>query len=313
MATTTPATTTRIQRTPDPSLTAHVKGSQGWLLASPYLLYALVFFVIPAIWSLLLVFSEWNLISPVRKNVGLGNFQEALSSPRVWNAVVVSYRFMIIVVPTVLFVSILLALIINALPRAKWLFAVGYFLPYLASGVAVSVVVRGIVSFNSPLNVYLRQIFGKSPNWLGTPALAVLVISVMVIWKFAGYYALIFLSVLQGIPREIYEAAALDGAGTWKMFWLITFPLLYPGIYTVLILSTGVMFSIFTEPYVLTSGGPQGATQTWQLEIYYQAFERFRAGYAATVALLNAVMTFATILLLRFLVERWGRRHGFGL
>ncbi|MGI5917996.1 MAG: carbohydrate ABC transporter permease, partial [Anaerolineae bacterium] len=105
---------------------------------------------------------------------------------------------------------------------------------------------------------------------------------------------------------------ALDGSTGWTTFWRVTLPLLYPGIYTVLILSTGIMFSIFTEPFVLTQGGPQMATQTWQLEIYFQAFERFRAGYGATVALLNALVTFATILVIRRLIEGWGNRFGYG-
>jgi multiple sugar transport system permease protein len=285
---------------------------QGWLLAGPYLLFALIFFLIPAIWSIILVFQNWNLIAPVRQPVGLANVREALTSPRIWNAALVSYRFMLIIVPTVMLLSILLALLVHNLPRFKALFAVGFFLPYLASGVAVSVVVRGVLSFNSPINVFLRNTLGTSPNWLGTPWLATAVISAMIIWKFAGYYALIFLAVLQGIPNEIYEAAALDGSTGWTTFWRVTLPLLYPGIYTVLILSTGIMFSIFTEPFVLTQGGPQMATQTWQLEIYFQAFERFRAGYGATVALLNALVTFATILVIRRLIEGWGNRFGYG-
>ncbi|MGI5917285.1 MAG: carbohydrate ABC transporter permease, partial [Anaerolineae bacterium] len=227
---------------------------QGWLLAGPYLLFALIFFLIPAIWSIILVFQNWNLIAPVRQPVGLANVREALTSPRIWNAALVSYRFMLIIVPTVMLLSILLALLVHNLPRFKALFAVGFFLPYLASGVAVSVVVRGVLSFNSPINVFLRNTLGTSPNWLGTPWLATAVISAMIIWKFAGYYALIFLAVLQGIPNEIYEAAALDGSTGWTTFWRVTLPLLYPGIYTVLILSTGIMFSIFTEPFILTQG-----------------------------------------------------------
>ncbi|MHB1294109.1 MAG: carbohydrate ABC transporter permease [Anaerolineae bacterium] len=292
--------------------TVQRKALQGWLLASPYLLFSLIFFIIPAIWSLILVFSRWNLISPQREVVGLQNIQTALSSPRVWNAVLVSYRLMIIVVPLVVALSIVLALIVNSLPRFKSLFAVAFFLPYLASGVAVSVVVRGLLAFNSPVNVFLRANLGRSPNWLGEPWLATAVISGMIIWKFAGYYSLIFLSVMQGIPGEIYEAAALDGSRGWTTFWRITLPLLYPGIYTVVILAVGIMFSIFTEPYTLTGGGPQMATQTWQLEIYYQAFQRFEAGYASTVALLNAITTFASILIIRRLVEGWGARFGYG-
>ena len=283
----------------------------GWLLASPYLLSAIVFFLIPLGWSLSLVFFDWNLISPTRTYVGLGNFREAVTSPRVYNAFANTYKFMAIIVPGVLLASLCLALIVQHLPWLKQFYAVGFFLPYLASGVAIGLVVRGLLSYDSPLNEFLRQIFGSSPRWLRDPSWATLVISFMIVWKFSGYYALIFLAGLQGIPRELYEAAALDGAGPFTQFRKITLPLLYPAFYTVLVLAVGLCFGIFTEPYVLTGGGPRFSTHTWQLEIYYQAFERFRAGYGATVAVLNAVATFVSVLLIRRVVESWGAKRGF--
>lgn len=283
---------------------------QGWLLTSPYLIFTLIFFFIPLLWSLFLVFQNWNLISPTPVFVGLANFQEALSSPRVWQAFLVSYKFLALFIPLVLAGAIGLALIIHRIPRFKPLFAVGFFLPYLASGVVTSLVVRGFLSYDSPLNAFLRSIFGTSPDWLGDGTLATLVIVFMMVWKFAGYYSLIFLSGLQGIPTEVYEAAAIDGANAWARFWRMTIPMLYPAFYTVIILAVGLMFSIFTEPFTLTNGGPQMATQTWQLEIYYQAFNQFRSGYGATIALLNAVATFISIIIIRRIVESWGHHYG---
>ncbi len=287
------------------------KEVQGWLFASPYLIFTLVFFAIPVAWSIFLVFFEWNLISPQQTFVGLSNFAQALTSNRTVAAFLVTYKFLIIFVPTAMALSIGLALIIHHVPRFKQLFAVGFFMPYLASGVAMSQVVRGLISYNSPMNVFLRDTFGTSPDWLGDPWPATFVISAMLIWKLSGYYGLIFLAGLQGIPTVIYEAASLDGAGAWTKFWKITLPLLYPSFYTVLILAVGITFAIFTEPFVLTDGGPNLATHTWQLEIYYQAFERFQAGYGATVAVLNALVMFISILIVRRVVESWGARHGF--
>ena len=283
----------------------------SWLLASPYLLSAVLFFLIPLGWSISLVFFDWNLISPVRTYIGLDNFREALSSTRVYNAFLNTYKFMAIIVPGVLVSSLSLALIVHHLPRLKQFYAVGFFLPYLASGVAIGLVVRGLLAYDSPFNEFLRQVFGSSPRWLRDPVWAVLVIGFMIIWKFSGYYALIFLAGLQGIPRELYEAASLDGAGPFTQFRKITLPLLYPAFYTVLVLAVGLCFGIFTEPYVLTGGGPRFATHTWQLEIYYQAFERFRAGYGAAVAVFNALATFISILIIRRIVEAWGARRGF--
>ncbi len=285
--------------------------ARGWLLASPYIVSAILFFLFPLGWSLSLILFDWNLISPVRTYVGLGNFREAFTSARVFQAFFNTYKFMAIIVPAVLVLSLVLALIVHHLPRLKQFYAVGFFLPYLASGVAVSLVVRGILSYDSAFNELLRSLFGTSPRWLRDPFWATLVISAMIVWKLSGYYALIFLAGLQGIPRELYEAAALDGAGSFTQFRKITLPLLYPAFYTVLVLAIGLCFGIFTEPYVLTGGGPRFATHTWQLEIYYQAFERFRAGYGATVAVLNALATFVSILIIRRVVEAWGARRGF--
>lgn len=284
---------------------------EGWLFASPYLIHTLVFFVIPFFWSAFLVVFRWNLISPQRDFVGIQHFVEAFGSNRVWSAFTVTYKFLIIFVPVVMAFSIVLALIVHNLPRFKHIFAVGYFLPYLASGVAVGHVVLGAISFTSPFSRLLRDILGYVPDWFGNPALATLVISAMLIWKLSGYYSLIFLAGLQSIPTSIYEAAKIDGAGPWTQFWKITLPLLYPSISTVITLAVGITFSIFTEPFVLTGGGPELATHTWQLEIYYQAFERFRGGYAATIAVLNAIVTFVTILIIRRLTKAWGARYGF--
>ncbi|WP_374719587.1 carbohydrate ABC transporter permease [Parageobacillus toebii] len=282
----------------------------GWLFASPYLIYTLIFFLFPLLWAVYLAFTNWNIIAPDYEMVGFQNFIEAFFSKSVRAAFLVTYKFMLMFVPIVIAGSLLLALIIHSLPRLKGLFAVGYFLPYLASGVASSIVVNGVLSYNSPLNVFFRKHIGLDIDWLGSPILAPLIIALMMAWKFVGYYALLFLSGLESIPKEIYEAAEMDGAVGWKRFWYVTIPMLYPAFYTVTILAVGLMFGIFTEPYVLTGGGPDYSTHTWQLEIYNQAFERLNAGYGTAIAIINSVVTFVSILVFRKLLEKWGARHG---
>lgn len=283
---------------------------RGWLMASPYLLFAVIFFVIPLLWSVVLMFSDWNLISPEWRWVGLQNFLEALQSRRVHQAFLSSFRFMILIVPLGITVSLAIALLVNSLKRFQGLFAVGFFLPYLASGVAVSLVVRGVLAFNSPVGRFFLNTFDDVPDWLGNPTLAILIISLIVVWKFSGYYALIFLAGLQSIPQELYEAAQMDGATSWRSFWSITLPMLYPALYSVLILMVGLMFTIFTEPYVLTKGGPELATHTWYLEIYYQAFSSLRSGYATAISTLNALAVFLMVTVVRRGMERWGRSLG---
>ena len=283
---------------------------RGWSFTSPYLVFTLIFFILPLIWGVYLLFTNWNLISPQKEFIGLLNFFEALKSSRVHAAFFTIYKIMAIFMPTVLISSLGIALLTNSVPKFKGIIAVAFFLPYLVSGVAFSLVVKGVISYNSPLTPIFRQLFGYIPDWLGNPTLAVIVISLMITWKFSGYYSLIFLSCLSSIPKDYYEAADVDGATSWIKFWKITIPMLYPALYTVMILAVGLMFGIFTEPYMLTGGGPQLATQTWYLEIYYQAFSAMRAGYSSAIAFINAIVTFISIMIIRKIMEGWGKTIG---
>jgi multiple sugar transport system permease protein len=282
----------------------------GWLFTSPYILFGIIFFVIPLVWSFFLAFTDWNLISPEFNFVGIDNFIEAITSQSVQSAFVNTYKFLIIYVPIVMALSLTVAMVVNGLPKFKGFFLIGFFLPYLSSGVVTSLIVNGILSYNGPLNTFLREKLSINIDWLGTPIAAVLIVSIMIAWKFAGYYGLILFSGLSGIEKEIYEAAAIDGASRWQTFWKITIPMLYPALYTVFILAIGVSFGIFTEVYQLTGGGPDFATNTWQMEIFTNAFTNLQAGYSSAIALIAAVVTFVSIYIVRKLIELWGRRNG---
>ncbi len=282
----------------------------GWLLASPYLLFTFVFFLIPLVWGIWLSTQSWDLISPNSEFVGFRNFTDALQDERVRAAALTPFKFMIIFIPVTLASALVIASVIHSVKRFQGVLAIAFFLPYLASGVAAALVVRGVLDYFGPFSSLLRGTFGLDPDWLGNPVLAVVTVSLMMAWKFSGYDALIFLAGLQSIPVELYEAANLDGANAWTKFWRITFPMLYPSLYTVIILSVGAMFSVFTEPFILTNGGPELATQTWTLEIYYQLFTSLEAGYASAVALLNAVCVFAAVFVVRRVMEWWGGQNG---
>ncbi|PLR75863.1 sugar ABC transporter permease [Bacillus sp. V3-13] len=281
----------------------------GWLFTSPYLIYATIFFAIPLIWSLYLSFTDWNLIAPTYEWLGFENFMKAFRNPGVQAAFFVTFKFMAVFVPLVLILSISVAVIVQGLPRFKGIFLVGFFLPYLSSGVVASFIAKGLLSYNSPLNEFLRKL-NIHIDWLGTPFAALFIVAFIIAWKFTGYYALIFVAGLESIGKDIYEAAAIDGVAPWQRFWKITFPMLYPSLYTVLILSIGVTFGIFTEVYQLTGGGPNYATNTWQMEIYTQAFTNLQAGYASAVAIIASIVTFISIFIIRKLLELWGKRNG---
>ncbi len=282
----------------------------GWFFTSPYLIFTAIFFLIPLVWAIWLSLTDWNMMSPDINFVGLDNFKKALTSPSVHAAFFVTYKFLIVFVPMALILSMLVAVLVNGLPRFKGLYLVAFFLPYLSSGVVTSLIVKGLLSYNSPLNVFLRNNFGWDIDWLGTPMSALFIISLMIAWKMSGYYALILISGLASINDEIYEAAAMDGSGRFRTFWKVTIPMLYPALFTVLVLAVGVSFGIFTEVYQLTGGGPNFATNTWQMEIYNQAFINLKSGYASAISLIAAVVTFASIGVIKKLLEKWGERNG---
>ena len=282
----------------------------GWLFSSPYIIFTCIFFLLPLLWSFWLALTNWNLISPDIKFVGLQNFTKAIMDPKIHQAFFVTYKFLIVFVTLALIMSMLVAVLVNRLPKFKGLFMVAFFLPYLSSGVVTSLIVKGILSYNGPISTWMRETLGLDVDWLGSPTSALVVVSVMIAWKMSGYYGLILVSGLNSINDEIYEAAALDGVTPWQRFWKITIPMLYPSLYTVLILAIGVSFGIFTEVYQLTGGGPNGATNTWQMEIYNQAFVNLNSGYASAIALIAAVVTFLSIGILRNLIEKWGHHYG---
>lgn len=282
----------------------------GWLFTSPYLIFTLIFFLLPLLWSVWLAVTDWNMISPRINFVGLDNFIAAFRNPAIQAAFVVTYKFLLVFVPLALALSMMIALLVNSLPRLKGLYMVAFFLPYLSSGVVTSLIVKGLLSYNGPLNTFLREQWGMNIDWLGDPGTSIFIVSLMIAWKMSGYYGLILISGLTSINQEIYEAAAIDGASKWTTFWKITFPMLYPAFFTVTVLAVGISFGIFTEVYQLTGGGPNFATNTWQMEIYNQAFVNLKSGYASAIALMAAVVTFASIGVIRTMLEKWGERNG---
>ncbi|BCA84494.1 sugar ABC transporter permease [Enterococcus saigonensis] len=282
----------------------------GWLFTSPYLIFTFIFFLLPLLWSFWLALTSWNMISPEVEFVGIKNFIDAVKSPAIQSAFVVTYKFLIVFVPLAMVMSMIIALLVNSLPKLKGLYMVAFFLPYLSSGVVTSLIVKGLLSYNGPFNTFLRNKMGWDIDWLGNPHTAIVIVSLMIAWKMSGYYGLILISGLSNINHEIYEAAAIDGVSPWNRFWKITFPMLYPAFFTVAVLAVGVSFGIFTEVYQLTGGGPNFATNTWQMEIYNQAFVGLKSGYASAVALLASVVTFASIGIIRKLLEKWGERNG---
>lgn len=277
----------------------------GWYFSTPYFIYAILFFCIPLVWAIWLSTMDWNLISVTREWVGINNFIESIQSEKIQAAFWNSLKYMAVLIPLVLTTATVIGLVLYHLPqKIKGLYSVSFFIPYLTSGVAVSVMVRYFFNYGSVFNVFLRESFNLDIRWFQDPFWAFFIIVGLIVWKISGYYALIILAALDSIPKEIYDAASVDGVGKIQRFFRITIPMIVSSYSTVLVLVTGLIFGIFTEPFLLTGGGPLLATTSWYLELFNTSFIRFDSGLGASIAILNAIQIFVTIRLITWVMEK---------
>lgn len=288
------------------------KNLVGWFLNAPYLIYSLIFFLIPLIWAAWLSLMDWNLMSKNKTFVGLDNFIKLFSDTKVRAAFINSFRYLVPIVILCFCGGLIIALLVSKLPdKIKGFVAVLFFIPYLTSGVATSVVVKYFFNYNSVFNEFLRNNFGLTINWLTDKRYAFAIMVGIVVWKMSGYYALFILSGIESIGADVNEACALDGStGLHKLFH-VTLPMIMPTLTTVLVLATGLAFGIFTEPFLLTGGGPDLSTTSWQLEIYNTSFTRFQSGYGAAMAIANAVQIFITLRIINFFTDKLNNKFGY--
>ena len=298
---------TAIAGTPTAKIGPAQKGRTNWtgyLLVSPYVVYNIVFWLYPFVWGFIIAFQHWNIIAPEREFVGLDNFVRALTNPQFWNALLVTFKFWIVFLPAVTIASLGLAMLLQRINRFRGFYIAGYLASYTMAGVAYSVVFALLLSGNGLINTWLWKLFHVHVPWFTDPRIAIVSIALVVVWKFIGYYGLLFLAGLQAIPKELYEAAAIDGANAWTRFRRITIPLLNPSFTVIFVFVTILAFGIFTEPFLITGGGPVNTTQTFMLLIYRNTFENLEAGYGSAMAILMAAFSFGATALVRKAVER---------
>ena len=282
----------------------------AWFFNTPYLLYSVIFLAIPLVWAVWLALTDWNLISPDYNFLGIQNFISLFTDENVAAAFWNGFKYLVPIVTISFVLALGIALLVSQLPEVlKGIAAVVFFIPYLISGVSSAVLVKQLLSYNSFINVFLRDTFGIDVNWLQSDA-AFWILIAEIVWKLSGYYALFLLSGIASIPEEVHEAAALDGCTGVKKLFSITLPMITPTITSVIVLATGVSFQIFAEPYLLTGGGPDNSTTSWLLEIYRTSFVNFEAGYGAAMAIANAIQIFVVVQLVTVLMNRLNKHFG---
>jgi multiple sugar transport system permease protein len=275
----------------------------GWGFVAPALLLIGVFFAIPVLAAFLLSFTDFDLYSigefGATRFVGLKNYRDLLGNPLFWTALRNTLYFVVVGGPLSAAVSLAAAVAVNSkLVRWRALFRSAFFAPWVTTLVAVAIVWRYLYHPQYGLfNAALGHL-GLGPiDWLGDPRWAMPSIILLSVWKNFGYNMLVFLAGLQAIPEELYEAAALDGAGAWHRFRHVTLPMLGPTFVFVGVVTMIASFQIFSEPYVMTQGGPLKATETLVLFMYEEGFRWWRLGSAAAIAVVLFLLTLAGTLI----------------
>lgn len=275
------------------------EGLSGWLFASPWVLGLLLWRLGPMIASLVLSFTHYDLLTSPRL-AGLENYHKMFSDPLVLQSFKVTTLYALVAVPLQIGVGLSLAVLLNYKLRGMRLYRTLFYLPAVLSGIAVSLMWRWILATDFGLLNVLLAVFGiKGPGWLSDTDLALGSIVALSLWQ-VGSTMVIYLAGLQTIPAELYEASSVDGARGWHRFHHITLPLMTPMIFFELIIGLIKALQTFTQPYVLTGGGPQNATRFAMLYIYEHAFEYFHMGYASALSWLLFLYALAlTALVLR--------------
>jgi multiple sugar transport system permease protein len=283
----------------------------AWLFLAPALVLFGLFFLVPVVIGLFLSLTDFDIYaiaSPATARfVGLSNYIQALSNPVFWTALKNTLYFVLVGGPLSVVTSLGAALLVNArLVRFKALFRTIFFAPVVTTLVAVAIVWRYLYHPHYGLLNQALGVVGIAPvDWLGDPHWAMPAIILLAVWKNFGYNMLIFIAGLQSIPTEHYEAAAIDGAGTWKQFRHITLPGLGPTFLFVGVTTMIGYFQLFAEPYVMTQGGPLRSTTSIVLLMYEEGFRWWRMGTASAIAFILLGITLAgTLIQMRLQRER---------
>lgn len=283
----------------------------GWAFVTPGLVLIAVFFALPVVVGLILSFTDFDLYaigdpSTVRF-VAFGNYIQVLQNPEFWHALRNTFFFVVVGGPLSVAASLGAAMLLNhPLVKARALFRVVFFAPVVTTLVAVAIVWRYLYHPRYGIIDHTLAAMGlPRVDWLGDPRFAMVAIVLLAVWKNFGYNMLIFIAGLQSIPEELYEAADLDGAGAWQRFVHVTLPGLGPTFLFVGIMTMIGNFQLFSEPYVMTQGGPLRSTTTVVLQMYEEGFRWWRIGTATSIAfVLFAIMLAGTLLQMRLQKER---------
>jgi multiple sugar transport system permease protein len=282
----------------------------GWLFAMPVTAAILIVLVVPTIAAFALSVTDFDIYAlgslANLRFVGLANYAALLGDPQFGRAVLNTLLFALIGVPAAIGASLAAALLLqSATVRWKPLWRTLFFAPYVTTLVATALVWRYLLDARSGLVNRALELIGIPPvDWLGDPRASIPAILLFVVWKVFGYNMIVFTAALAAVPEELHDAARLDGAGRWRRFRHVTLPAIGPTLLLAAVLSVAGFLQIFTEPYVMTHGGPAQSTVTILYFMFEQGFAWWSLGSASAVA----VLLFLATLAVTIVQVRIGRR-----
>lgn len=273
----------------------------GLFFMLPSLIGFLAFTLIPVLISVSISFTSWDIISGIEniKWVGLNNYEQMLKDSYFIKSLQNNLYYTVIFVPGSMLLALLLALGLNRRPYGQNAVKAMIFIPYISNIVVVSIIWMAMLQpYSGPINGLLNAMgVAKPPMWLTKRSSAMPSIILVNIWFNVGYSMIIFLAGLQNIPKELYEAAEIDGAGAFRKFFNLTVPLLSPTTFFILVTTMINSFKVFGTVNIMTQGGPSGdATTVLVFHIYRSAFRYYKMGYASAMSIVLFLMIFIVTL-----------------
>jgi lactose/L-arabinose transport system permease protein len=261
------------------------KKKHAYLFISPFFILFAVFMLFPFVYSFWISLHNWDGIS-IPTFVGLANYRDLLRDELFWKSLYNTVYILVLNIPLQLGLALVLAVVLNSeVVRGRTTMQLIYFMPIIVSVVVVAIVFSLLYdSYTGLINYFLEWLGLQAIPWLSSEAWSKLSIVLLITWRWTGYNMVILLAGLQAIPHELYEAGLIDGTNAWKAFRHITLPLIKPVLLFCLIMSIIGLFKIFTEPYILTFGGPNNSSQTMVTYIYNNAFRYSKLGYGSALA-----------------------------
>jgi raffinose/stachyose/melibiose transport system permease protein len=280
-----------------------------WFLVPGLFLYVLIV-LYPSVRGAIFAFTDWSGLGDEYAFTGLSNFRRFADDPQATSALRNSVLIAAGIVVVQNLVGLLLALGVQSNLKSKGLLRLLFFLPTTIATVVVSILWSYLYTSSGPINSVLHAV-GLSPltrTWVGDPDTVLPALVLVVVWQFAGFSMVIFLAGLEGVPRELWEAVAIDGAGPWQKLRLVTLPLIAPALTINLMLSLIGGLKLFDQIFVITGGGPGYASETLSTVLYKQAFQFARFGYGTAIALLLALFVVVAAIVQLSLLRRFGEQ-----